>query len=68
MDRGEGHGLLLHTLPKLSLPTNLVRNHIVGFRKALEGPRIEREPSNSSVNGELGNKECLVGIARIPSF
>ncbi len=68
MDRGEGHGLLLHTLPKLSLPTNLVRNYIIRFRKVLEGPRIEREPSNSSVDGELGDEECLIGIARIPSF
>lgn len=68
MDLREGNGLLLHTSAELSLLTNLVRNHIVGFRQVLEGPRIEREPSNSSIDGELGHKERLIGVASVPSF
>lgn len=66
MDLGEGHSLLLDTGAELSLLTNLISNHIVGFRQILEGPRIEREPSNSSVDGELGDKERLISVARIP--
>ena len=65
MNLSEGNGLLLHTSTELSLLANLVSNHIVGFRQILEGPRIERKPSYSSIDGELGDKERLIGVAGI---
>lgn len=68
MDGGVGHGLLLHTGTELSFLTNLVSDHVIGFRNVLEGPRIKGEPSNSSIDGELGDKKRLIGVASVPSF
>lgn len=58
----------LHTRTELSLPTNLVGNHIVGLSEALKCPRIERKPSNSSVDGELGDEEGFVSVTGVLGF
>jgi len=68
MDLGIGNGLFLHTSTELSLSTNLVSNHIVGFRQILESPRVERKPSYSTIDGELGDKERFVSVAGITSL